>query len=631
MKKTSLNKFVYLILICALFIKIQSVFAAQTFQNNLLKTDLYKSSLGGVKLTLYTNKPYTDAVVVNKKSDSEYVILLPETSNSLTAKPSTASVSDVIRNVEVKTQQYANQVKGYTKITISTSRPVEITPQVQVLNPLNQLTENDYKELLSQAVKKKNLSSPAVVKPAVKPVINPVVKYPAKPLTKPVPTAKNEAIKSEQKSTAKMPTLILGKNQKTPSLKPSLSLPAKTQKTMSLKPSSSLPVKTQKPVLKAPVQQKVVTPVVEKTLPKPSANQIATSQPEVQTQTPVVQPQIQTPAPQAVEPEVSTPVASPVMVPPTEKKFGRFHKYKILIKNNLYALAGIMLAGFILLLIAARKINKNSQKQKEIFKTHLNEKPMTAKDYTENISEDMTWKEKFQTYVEASAQPAEAQSVDEQVLPADFVHPPSADSIDELDELFFTPPSKENENIEPIAEQSDLTENEPIYEESIPEKLSEEAITEEEPFEESDTLKYYESQDEDVIGVSQIDDLFGEDVVEESAEDENFEFDEDEDLYEDQHEITSEIEPQDEIVRSQFSIDEDKGFYLVDFEDTTALVGHIDEEIFVIKRFDKKIDAPLQARLDQKNGSSTNYMTKVGSFRALVEVTPKNMNLLIEL
>lgn len=648
MKKTSLNKIVYLILLCALFVKIQCVFAAQTFQNNLLKTDLYKSSLGGVKLTLYTNKPYNDAVVVNKKSDLEYVILLPETSNSLTAKPAFTSVSDVVKNVDVKTQQYANQVKGYTKITISTSKPVEITPQIQVLNNSNQLTDKDYKELLAQTAKKKSLPNN---------VVN-------KTMTKPTSLTKNELAKAEQKSTTKMPTLILGKNQK----KPSLNLPAKTQNFASKNPVPLQKVQQSKivsepktirkiksveqpkqVVVKPSVQQKVVTPVVEKTLPKPNVNQVETAKPEVQTQI-----QTQTSPPEPVATEASIPPPTPVIAPPPVQKIGRFQKYKNIIKNNIYPLAGAILVGFLLLLLMIRRINRNPQKQKEIFTTHLNEQPLPVKDYTENINEDMTWKEKFQTYVEASSQP----NVEEQASPVDIIQAPPSDSTDELDELFSAEIPKRNEDIVRTVEQVNLAENELVHEELTQERFVDETLAEEEPFEESDTLQYYESPEEEVIGSSQIDDLFGldDEINDEIVEDSGYEIEPEEDVIVEEPEpeietdlealafatdLNKEIPAQPEIdpalvqqvetVKSEFNIDDDKGFYLIDFEDTTALVGHIDEEIFVLKHFDTKIDAPLQARLDQKNGNNTNYMTKVGSFRGLVEVTPKNMNLLIEL
>jgi hypothetical protein len=181
----------------------------------------------------------------------------------------------------------------------------------------------------------------------------------------------------------------------------------------------------------------------------------------------------------------------------------------------------------------------------------------------------------------------------------------SSVSKDELDELFAPEKPIGTESYDKTAEQYNLKEEE-------------------------DILKYDIPQDEVAIDSEQIDELFGEDEEYLTEPTEEM-IDNIEELFYEQPEIVSNIEPQDEIVKSEFNIDDEKGFYLVDFEDTTALVGHIDEEIFVLKRFDKKINGPLQARLDERKENSTNYMTKVGSFRGLVEVTPQNMNLLIEL
>ena len=129
----------------------------EMFQNNLMRMDVHKTSLGGVKVTLYTTKPYKDAVVVNKKSDQEYIILMPETASTLTSKPALNSTSDVLTKIDVKTQQYgATQgQKGYTKIIITTLRPIEITPQVETLSVAKyKLSETETKELLAQAGKK---------------------------------------------------------------------------------------------------------------------------------------------------------------------------------------------------------------------------------------------------------------------------------------------------------------------------------------------------------------------------------------------------------------------------------------------------------------------------------------------
>ena len=81
------------------------------------------------------------------------------------------------------------------------------------------------------------------------------------------------------------------------------------------------------------------------------------------------------------------------------------------------------------------------------------------------------------------------------------------------------------------------------------------------------------------------------------------------------------------IVKSGFNIDKEKGFYLVNLDGEMALIGRIKEEVFVLKKFDRPIEKPLQVRQDNPNV----YMVKTDGFRSLVEVNNNKMGVLIEL
>ena len=81
------------------------------------------------------------------------------------------------------------------------------------------------------------------------------------------------------------------------------------------------------------------------------------------------------------------------------------------------------------------------------------------------------------------------------------------------------------------------------------------------------------------------------------------------------------------IVKSGYNIDNDRGFYLVSLDGISALIGRINEEVFVLKKFDRNIDKPLQVRMDNPNV----YMVKAGNFKSLVEVSKNQMGVLIEL
>lgn len=80
------------------------------------------------------------------------------------------------------------------------------------------------------------------------------------------------------------------------------------------------------------------------------------------------------------------------------------------------------------------------------------------------------------------------------------------------------------------------------------------------------------------------------------------------------------------IVKSGYDIDENRGFYVVNLDGVSALVGRVGEEIFVLKKFDSNVDS-LQVRHD----SESVYMVKAGDFKSLVDVDETKMGVLIEL
>ncbi len=81
------------------------------------------------------------------------------------------------------------------------------------------------------------------------------------------------------------------------------------------------------------------------------------------------------------------------------------------------------------------------------------------------------------------------------------------------------------------------------------------------------------------------------------------------------------------IVKSGYNIDAEKGFYVVNLDGVSALVGRIKDDIFILKKFDYIVDKPLQVRLDY--GSV--YIVKVGGFKCLVDVSKNKMGTLIEI
>lgn len=81
------------------------------------------------------------------------------------------------------------------------------------------------------------------------------------------------------------------------------------------------------------------------------------------------------------------------------------------------------------------------------------------------------------------------------------------------------------------------------------------------------------------------------------------------------------------IVKSGYNIDSEKGIYLVNLDGVSALVGKINDNVFILKKFDYVLEGPLQVRLDHKNV----YIVKVDGYKCLVDVAKDKMGTLIEL
>ncbi len=554
MKKTfQINK--YIVVLVTIFLTGVQLAGAneELFKNNLLKMDVYKTAQGSVKVTFYTTKPYTEAITVNKKGENDYVIFMPETSNSLTAKPSLKSASDVISNIEVKTQQYSQTQgqKGYTKIIISSLKPVEIIPQVQTLNTSSyQLSEKDYQNLITQSSKKPSAIKPkAELEKQTKPILV------TKSMT--IPAKKIEPQKQIQKITRKPVTRLL-------------SAPKQSQ---ALNPTIVATENASKPKLEEPqtIQKELTKPVVEE----------ATT------------PEIITPA----ETQAQTPVPTKVQAE------GKYQKYKNFIKKNFYLFLGLISLFFMLLLL--NLIRKNKAKP-------IN--PQAVEDI-EEIEEDVDWKEKLK-------KPTFKEEINQATI---------QNETQDLNELFTNEPETEikEEKIQTIDEEP-FTE----AEEEVPSFYEQEQT---EPEEEMPSIYEEFGTETEIENEISIDELFGDEDYEEFNEN-NINIIEEipwtQEIAEPQQEEIYQEEAKeesDQLVLSTFVIDDTKGFYLVDVEGTTALVGHIGEEIFILKRFDDSIQGEIQARLNEKGANFATFMIKVENFKGIVEITPSNMKLLIEL
>ena len=88
-------------------------------ENNLVQLDLKKGSGNAVDITFLTTESYGSSVIVRKKSDNKYVILMPKVLTSGYRSADLESVRDLVSNIDVKSIN--DGAAGYTKITLITT------------------------------------------------------------------------------------------------------------------------------------------------------------------------------------------------------------------------------------------------------------------------------------------------------------------------------------------------------------------------------------------------------------------------------------------------------------------------------------------------------------------------------
>lgn len=116
-------------------------------ENTLNQVDVKRSNSDGLEFTLYTSSPYADNVVVTKKSDNKYVILMPNVNNAQAAKPDFSSLKDVISDVDVRAVNDGQG--GYTKVTVITNHPVDIKTTTAKTAPVTP-EQKEYRALIAQ-------------------------------------------------------------------------------------------------------------------------------------------------------------------------------------------------------------------------------------------------------------------------------------------------------------------------------------------------------------------------------------------------------------------------------------------------------------------------------------------------
>ena len=610
--------------------------------NNLTQLDLKRSSNNSVNVTLFTSNGYNDNVMVRKKSDNKYVILIPKVQSSGYSASSLNGVKDLVSNVDVKTVNDTNG--GYTKVTLITTKPLDIKTNTQKSSPVTE-EQKEYKTLIAQANAVKN---------------NIGKQEPQKQQVQKTEVTVNKASTSTTTTQAKAPS----KEVKKTSIAPKIVL---TEVKPQTKDKARQTRKAQLAELINEVKQEKLAQTTQ--VPKESLDNIV---PPAETLT-------ENQAPQEVKDIKEMPKVEKASIFATIK-----HKAKKAVKS-----VGITLASLFGLMFILRILGAIASATKEVqtsFVDQLAQNRSETEDTNYNNladNEDLSWQERYQRYLDASAKPVPrannkgnytfiktpAEPVkklnkkrsDLEKMVADVanvrrmeIEPEIVESEDEAIQKSIKFKAFDNhratldttsrdkiksrfkkyENELPLHEQKNIELGESILH-SNPRRLKDATLDVADV--DKNRLKFNDSD----YTMSSVDEYFAildkeqptvQPVIQPKVE-----------IGRTEKSIPNKVSQTNPItklrnetkssylngliVKSGYNIDNNKGFYVVNLDGKSALIGKVNDEVFVLKKFDTNVTNPIQVRHDNANV----YMVKAGDFKSLVEVTDQKMGVLIEL
>lgn len=606
--------------------------------NNLVQLDLKRASNDAVNVTLFTTNNYNDNVMVRKKSDNKYVILIPKVQSSGFSASNLSGVRDLVSNVDVKTVNDTSG--GYTKVTLITTKPLDIKTSSRKSAPVTQ-EQKDYQTLIAQAN-------------AVK---NNVTKHDAPPKLR------------EQKTEITVNKAPADKKVKQ----------AEPKKVETQKPNIKLEeVDTEK--LQRQTRKEHLAELVQEIKDEKIAQNVPDVVPEVTESATVDADNVQDISKIHQEQKVS--IISKIK-----------NKASKMPKKVKYAMFGI-LGLFVLSKMLKRSANSYSPQTQAYGANSAQADTNIDYDRVNNIidNSELSWRDKYKMYLDKSAIPV---SRGENKGNYTFIKTPNIqqnkkqvgqdkkrrqEKVERLERL-VTPVNHETLNdIEPeIVESEDEVISKAIKLKAFEKRAKSLKMTSRDksrfrkyeveiPLHEQKNIELGDSMlhtnprsleganlkitdvDKNRIKyepkeyvMSSVDEYFS--ILDKEQEQAQQAQQPLQPLPQPKIETTPMAKPvasnpiarqkseskssylKGLIVKSGFNIDDNKGFYLVSQDGQNALVGKVKDEVFVLKKFDKNVTTPIQVRHDNANV----YMVKAGEFKSLVEVNDDKMGVLIEL
>lgn len=646
---------------------VTNLVCADTYKNNVVDVKLNKESGNAVKITIYTDKPYTEPVVVNKKANNKYVILMPETKSSLKCSPTVSNMSGTVSDVSVNTQEGSGG-KGYTKITVTSQKPITVVPQTQ------QFTKSKNPQTTAS-------TSSNVKKTVAKPAATSVSK-----LTTSKTSVSTSKTSSATTSTTKTNKPVQTTKQTTNTVKQQTKTAIKPVTTNVNTTKKSVTTNTTKPVQQTAKQ---VQPAVK---PVPAKKPIEILEQEVKNNTNASN-AVQDKNDKILNNEIKENIAKQekelteqeknnknnVSINDTDssnkstvdniktvkKSYNGVSFWKILL------LLGAILFP-ILVIMAILGMDKNINKK-------IDESFHKKEDFPE-LKEEPDIEETYEDVVPI-VPPIENET---NIQDTPVITPVITDNDDESQETVYSSFDEMLDNVEEPAQSY----HEEYLQQNNPElaiQNEEENKTFENDYDDSD----FENEQEPVVSAEEdtiidneqtektpdtnISELPAENVIEDSINladfgevsdsdffselamqtmaadnanglpeqlpaDDIFDFMTEDDVSDNDNSVVGDSPKQETMMYgddltmlTEVKLNDDSGLYLVNYENFSSLVGHIKEDYFVIKKFDDIVNDRIYLKETEKLKDSTRYLVRVGKNKMVVEVSDTSMSRLLDL
>lgn len=591
-----------------LALAVPSVFAS----NNLLQIDLKKSSTDSVDVTLFTSAQYSDNVLVRKKSDNKYVILIPKVQSSGYSRAGLSGVRDLVADVDVRTVN--DTTGGYTKVTMITTKPIDIRTRTVRSTPVSQEQE-EYNTLIAQAnIIKNNIGRQSLMQTPQKTEVT-VDKAPAAPAGE----IRQNVTKVENK----------------PLMEP---IKQNGHKKVEAKPQIQLteinPEEAQKQNRKEYLQRLIEDSKDEEIIVIPHST--------VEEHTPEVTEETETSEVMASEEPLTTSF---------ETKKGLTSKLpKVL----------LLLLPLLALFGAVKAVRNRAVEYVEEPQNVSSDEIASNTEEVESGTDEngLSWQDKYKLYIDESAVPvARANNKGTYAFIKNIAPAYTADVDAKRAEL-----EKMVTDVEPVHSNEVHREDEAIHEtikfKAFDTKTSLNTAKRgvKSRFKGFENNLVLHEQNNIELGASALHanprDLKDANLKVSDVDEKRIKYEPKEYIMSSVEEYFSLIDREEAetktaplmsnpiaksrdeikfdnnlIIKSGFDIDSERGFYIVNKDGQNSLVGKIKDEMFVLKNLDSNVTNPVQVRHDSGNV----YMVKADGFKSLVEVNEDKMGVLIEL